>query len=226
MANKSGLGVRVPKGDFMDMVGKFVNPMSAAKEIRRQGQKIYEVSRAPPWLDADELVMTLRAQWSWDVDYLRTIKKWNTKTILLKSSETPKRDTIICDHHKMTVQLAKEREPIRPSSRFITGEKKPNTAPPRPSPPQDTPTVKAKVGSDIRGVLSTIMQRLDDLAERMGRQENKETKRRKLKKKPSQPMEIMSEARVTKHAVPSDSSITSEDEEKEIEKKRARAAGK
>ena len=62
VANKRGLGVRVPNGDFMDMVGKFVNPMSAAKEIRRQGQNIYEVSRAPPWLDADELAMTLRAQ--------------------------------------------------------------------------------------------------------------------------------------------------------------------
>ena len=70
------------------------------------------------------------------------------------------------------------------------------------------------------------MQRLDDLADRMGRQENKETKRRKFKKKPSQPMEIMSEASVTTHAVSSDSSITSEDEEKEIEKKRAIAAGK
>ena len=57
VANKRGLGIRVLKSDFMDMVGKFVNPMNAAKEIRRQGQKIYEVSRAFPWLDVDELVI-------------------------------------------------------------------------------------------------------------------------------------------------------------------------
>ena len=223
VANKRGLGIRVLKSDFMDMVGKFVNPMNAAKEIRRQGQKIYEVSRAPPWLDVDELVMTLRTQWSWDVDYLRTIKNWNTKTVLLKSSEAPKRDTIILEHHRMTVQLAKEKEPTRPSSRLITNDKIPNATPPRPSQPPETFTAKTKVENDNSGVLSTILQRLDDLADRMGRMENK---RKKVKKKSCMAIEALSEASASKHTILSDSSITSEDEEKEKEKKRARAAGK
>ena len=119
VSSKRGLGIRVQSESFKDMVGKLLPPEMVEKELRRQGQKVYEVSKAPPWLDVEDLVTILRKEWKWDVDYLRTVRAWNTKTILLRSADPPKRDTIIVGYHKMTVQPAREREQTKPVSRTM-----------------------------------------------------------------------------------------------------------
>ena len=78
VAKRTGLGIRVPKESFLEMVGKFLSPRAAA------------VSNAPPQLDVEDLIKALRTQRSWDVNCVRTVKRWNTKSILLKSTEKPK----------------------------------------------------------------------------------------------------------------------------------------
>ena len=193
VANKQGLGIRVPREKFMEMVTKFVSPTTAAKEIRRQGQKVYEVSKAPPWVDVEELISTLRTQWNWDVDYLRTIKGWNTKTILVKSTSEPKRDTIIVGLHRMTVQPAKERSTTRPV--ISAGKVSQNNAGTRPTPARmpasSTPIqVQKVVAPDHSATLNLILERLTAL-------EEKQVRKKKLIKKKTDPGEITDAGRTS-----------------------------
>ena len=112
VCNRRGLGVRVPGSSFNDMVSKLLGTDAAADVLRRQGQKIYEISRAPPWLDFEDLQEQFKLQWNWETELVRYLRRGNTKVILLRAKGVPLKDSIIVQHHILPIQQA----PLRPQS--------------------------------------------------------------------------------------------------------------
>ena len=53
--NKRVLGIRVMAASYKSLLSKILPADSAAEVLRKKGQKIYEVSHVPPWVDAKEL---------------------------------------------------------------------------------------------------------------------------------------------------------------------------
>ena len=46
VCGKRGLGVRVPEDKFEEVLFKFLGPIAGAKEMKTQGQEVYEISKA------------------------------------------------------------------------------------------------------------------------------------------------------------------------------------
>ena len=236
VAKRTGLGIRVPKESFLEMVGKFLSPTAAAKEIRKQGQSVFEVSNAPPWLDVEDLIRALRTQWNWDVDYVRTIKRWNTKSILLKSTEKPKKDTIIVEFHKMTVQPAKERETGRITTKVLpkreAGETPKQESPSegihqarKVYPAQTTPSATqdtSKLEKKMEDMMALFRRELEELKAKSSAQEGRKKKFKRAKKTEVEALVDDSVTEFKAHEQPlSDvTSFSSSEEETEQSKKK------
>ena len=120
VCNRRGLGVRVPGSSFNDMVSKLLGAEAAADVLRRQGQKIYEISRAPPWLDFEDLQEQFRYQWNWETELVRYLRRGNTKVILVRAKGEPLKDSIIVQQHILPIQQA----PLRPQSAITSFQMK------------------------------------------------------------------------------------------------------
>ena len=64
-----GLGVRFPKDDFQNRAKNIFRTEAAKKETERLGQKFYELTKEPPWVDFEEAKDQLEKKWKWDVAY-------------------------------------------------------------------------------------------------------------------------------------------------------------
>ena len=112
ICNRRGLGVRVPASSHLDMVSKLVSVEAAAEVQRRQGQKIYEISRVPPWVDFDDLQIEGQSHWKWEVELVRYLRRGNTKNILVRAKDAPLKDSIVVQAHILPLQLAPERPTV------------------------------------------------------------------------------------------------------------------
>ena len=67
---------------------------------------VYEISKAPPWVDFDDLQSALKSTWNWEVDLVRSFQKWNTKNFLVRASTPPLMDSCVVQGHILLVQTA------------------------------------------------------------------------------------------------------------------------
>ena len=162
---KRGLGVRVPEDKFEEVLFKFLGPIAGAKEMKKQGQDVYEISKAPPWVDFDDLQSTLRNTWKWEIDPVRCFHKWNTKTFLVRSSAAPPQDSCVVQGHILLVQAAPPlRQKVQVQRRIVKSESpKPTiaksvsgSAPTKPTSPASNSDQAARLDR-IEKMMATIM---------------------------------------------------------------------
>ena len=103
---KRGLGIRVPEDTFENVLVKILGVTDATKELKKYNQVIYEISKAPPWVDFDDLKGALIATWKWEVDFVRCIQRWNTKTFLVRAPSVPPHDSCEVHAHICPIQVA------------------------------------------------------------------------------------------------------------------------
>ena len=107
--NARGLGVRVNALHYKDMVTKILSAPAAAAVLQRDGQKFYQMTKVPPWVDFGDLRATLRDQCKWEVELVRTWTRYGSKAFIVRASYPPPLDVFIIEHHKVPVQLAPDR---------------------------------------------------------------------------------------------------------------------
>ena len=177
-----GIGMRLATNNFIDNVQKIFGEAAAAKEREKQGQKFYEISKIPPWVDFAAIKSKLEEKLEWATTLVRVIKGWNTKTFIVRSSNPPPRDTAIIADHRVLIQAARERQaPVKqvkglkvrgsnPAASRTTATR--TIVVERPQHQEIAPTV----GDDIKGMLEGFMKsvnaRLDEFAEQLATWDN------------------------------------------------------
>ena len=78
-------------------------------ELKRRDQKVYEVSKVPPWVSFEQLKESFRGLWSWDIELVRVMNRVGTKTMFVRAAQAPPRDAAIVGQQWMPIRVAPER---------------------------------------------------------------------------------------------------------------------
>ena len=106
---RKGLGVRVLTACFSEVLPHILPKTEAENELRRRDQKIYEITEVPPWVAFENLKESMGGLWKWDIELVRVINRFRTKTFLVRASTAPPREAAIVDKQWMPIRLAPER---------------------------------------------------------------------------------------------------------------------
>ena len=109
VCNPLGLGARVNVAHLEAMKEKLLTPSENERMSKRDGQKFYQASKIPPWVDYDDFRLQVKNQWNWEIDLVRIVSGFGTKTFIVRSQNPPPKEMFIIDYHKVPVQLAPER---------------------------------------------------------------------------------------------------------------------
>ena len=171
VAGKGGLGVRFKDENFASNVKKVFGAAVAQREELRRNSKVYEISAVPPWVQFDQLAAGLLATLQWEVSYVTTFSRGNTKNILVRAGTPPSKDVVIYNKHWMPIQEARER--TKPT---VSKLRAPRATPPavvRPTPPKAVDRVitrtEASSSSDSGNIMGMLQKLLAGQAETTGR---------------------------------------------------------
>ena len=109
VCNATGVGARVNAVHYDEMLDKLLTPEGAVAARKRKGQKFYQLSKVPPWVDFDDVKDDLKAHFKWDIDLVRIGTRYGSKIFIIKAGDPPPKDYVIIQHHKVPIQLAPER---------------------------------------------------------------------------------------------------------------------
>ena len=128
---RRSLGIRVPTDYFKEVLPVILPKTLADAELKKQDQKIYEISKAPPWIAFEQLQESFKGLWAWEIELVRVMNRFGSKTFLVRASKPPPREAAIVDKQWMPIRLAPERPRQEVQRLFFT--KKVNPTPAAPS---------------------------------------------------------------------------------------------
>ena len=181
VSGRRGLGVRVLKDNFNELAVKILGDTVGNAEVKKQGQKIFEITKVPVWVDFKDVRKELRTKLGWDVTHIRDIPGWNAKTFIVGASETPAFDHIVVDQHWIPIQPARERKAVAVKRWNFKGQEngpqakhaaKPATVSVTQAPIASRPSVPTSTsssgvtGSEIETILKRYMEQFDQKIEK------------------------------------------------------------
>ena len=181
VCTSKGLGIRLPTAGFKEKVKKIFGQERANKEDARGNRQFFEIQKCPPWVDGDSLVNSLKAKWGWEVQVVRVVKGWNTKTLIVGASTAPPKDAAVIDNHWLPIQTAKpvkkgETQKLVPKKKAKPQRDRDQNRRPAATESQQTPKApevqRSGEGTDMfkmmQNFLGNINRRFDDFEASVG----------------------------------------------------------
>lgn len=129
VCGQRGLGIRTRSEDFEKIASKLIGKEAMEVMSKRQGQRYFEISKIPPWVDYADLQEQLNKGdlWKWETSLVRVARSWNTKTFIVRASSDPPRDHLIIDDHWLPIQAARSKPPSIMTKKTPTSSMTPPT---------------------------------------------------------------------------------------------------
>ena len=101
---RNGLGIRVLQEDYADCGKKLIPDFVSSTD----NSFMYEISKVPLWVNADNLIGQLMATISWMVDFVRTLRaQGEFKTILVRGNIAAPQDCMLQGNALLLIQKAR-----------------------------------------------------------------------------------------------------------------------
>ena len=89
---RRGLGIRVSTDHFKEVLPVILPNTLAGAELKKQTQKIYEMSKAPHWIAFEQPLQSFKSPRSWEIELVRVMHRFGVQDVSCKSFQpSPKR---------------------------------------------------------------------------------------------------------------------------------------
>ena len=126
VSGRRGLGLRIRQNLFHEVARLILPAREATEEIKRSMQRLFEITKVPPWVNFDDLKETMKGGvWAWDIELVKEVRQFGKKLFVVRALQDPPRDCAIVNNQWMPIQPAKEQPRAKVQTMTFTKKEQP-----------------------------------------------------------------------------------------------------